>query len=187
MILAVMTGRPQLGAGADSTPPLCRGYTAGYEIRQYPRRNRLFFFHMQGAAGLVDARAHSLGADQPPGDRRGARPAAVHRPDRGFRRQRPADGHGRHRVLLSQPGALPLREPVDTAGARHVRRGSARRPRARNPGGRALRSEQGAQRRVRRAPGVVLQEGRTESRPPTTGCIRPASTAVGTARRPSRS
>ena len=78
--------------------------------------------------------------------------AAVH--DDG--RQHVPRQHGRDRRAVPDPRAVPLPERVPAGGPRSLRRRAARGARAQDPRHRALRSEQDAEGRLRRAPGVVL-------------------------------
>src|SRR5262249_24248927 len=57
---------------------------------------------------LVDARTHSLGANQPPPGRRHPRRETTGRPARRHARQRNPDGHGRHRLVLPDGRAVSL-------------------------------------------------------------------------------
>ena len=115
-----------------------------------------------GADRLVEYRARTLGANQSArgGCLAGHAPFSV--PTGGNARQRGAHGDGRHQRILPDEGGVPLPEPLPARGPRHVRRRGHGSSRARDPRGRPLRPQQDAEGRLRRAPGVVLPEGRRQ-------------------------
>ena len=173
----VLRGRPDRTCGrahrglnespaihAEFLLPDCTAQRGWYDLNHANSSGHRLFCGQPAArsTGLVDHRAHPLGADQPAGNGRRHGYPPPGRATRRHARQRGPHGHGRHQRVLPDARRVPLSESLPAGGPRHVRRRRQGGARSRHPRGGPLRSEQDAESRLRCPSGVVLPQGRRQ-------------------------